>query len=361
MRSEPGAGSDPSAVVPGGSSRVTSRDIATAAGVSQATVSNVINRPHMVAAPTAEKVRAAMQSLGFVLNDSARALRQGRSRTLGVVTLDLSNPFWGEVTRGIESVATEHGYSVLVGASDERQDKEERLLQLFEEHRVGVVLVSSIDAGSAAIEGLYRRGTPVILLDERDPSGRYSSVSFDELEAARMVGRHLVEQGHRRIAFINGSHSVPWCRARAEGLRQGVAEDGVDPDRVITEITIETMTAQAAEPAVAELLVTADRPTAVFCANDMVAIGIYRELYRRGFQVPADFSLVGFDDNYFAGLLSPALTTIRQRPFEMGRRAAALAVAERPDDGTPVTVVFEPELMERESVLDLRRTDPHPG
>lgn len=331
---------------------MTSRDIASAAGVSQATVSNVLNRPDLVTAATTERVRAVMDALGFVVNDSARTLRGGRSRTLGVVTLDLSNPFWGEVTRGIESVATEVGYSVLVGASEERADKELQLLRLYEEHRVGGVLVSSVDSKSPAIRGLFERGTQVILLDEYDDAQRYSSVSFDEVQAAKMVGQHLLDRGHTRIAFLNGPHSAPWCLARMQGLRQGVQLSGADPDQIIAEITIDTMTAQAAELAVERLLAAFPRPSAVFCANDMVAIGLLKELSRLGLRVPADFSVVGFDDSYFAALLSPALTTIRQLPFDMGRKAAELAVRDSPPL-EPVSVVFEPQLIERESVLDL--------
>jgi LacI family transcriptional regulator len=330
-------------------SHLTSRDIAQAAGVSQATVSNVLNRPELVSDATTARVRQVMETLGFVVNDSARSLRAGRSRTLGVITLDLSNPFWGEITRGIEAAATSRGYSVLVGASEETTVKERHFLRLFEEHRVDAVLVSSVEAGSSALQAVHRRGTKVVLLDERDETGRYSSISSDELAGARHVGEYLMSLGHRRIAFINGPHTVPWCAARYEGLRSGVAAGGADPDAVIIEITINSMTALAAEPAVTRLLEDAADATAVFCANDMVALGVLKQLSERGIRVPEDLSIVGYDDSYFASLLFPALTTVRQQPFLMGQRAAQLVMD---DDGgsEPISIVFHPELVPRQSV-----------
>ena len=146
---------------------LTSRDVARAAGVSQATVSNVLNRPRLVSGATLEKVRATMAAMGFVVNDSARSLRAGRSRTLGVITLDLANPFWGEVMRGIEAAATPNDYSVLFGSSDEQPEKERHFLRLFHQHRVHAVLVSSLEADSGALRALRERGTMIVLIDKR--------------------------------------------------------------------------------------------------------------------------------------------------------------------------------------------------
>lgn len=230
---------------------LTSRDIAKAAGVSQATVSNVINRPELVAPETQARVRALMDEMGFVLNDSARSLRVGRSRTLGVVTLDLSNPFWGEVTRGIEAAAAERGYTVLLGASEEKLAKETQLLQAFEQQRVDSILISSVDADSTLLRNLHNRGTKVVFLDQFDTLGHYSSVTFNHVAGAKLVGEFLARSGHRRIAFVNGPQSVPWCAARALGLREGIASAGLDPDEVLREFPIGSMTAQDAEPVVA--------------------------------------------------------------------------------------------------------------
>jgi LacI family transcriptional regulator len=334
--------------------RVTSRHIAAAAGVSQATVSNVLNRPELVAPATRIRVEEVIREQGFVVNSFARGLRLGSSRALGAVVLDIGNPFWAEVTRGIEAAASELHYSVLLGASDEREDKELRLLGLFEEHRVEGILVSSVNADSPALRGITDRGTKVVLLDQGSAEDRYSSVRLKHSLGAQLVADHLIAYGHRRIAFINGPHTVPWCLYRSEGLHAGVAAQGLDPDSVIVEITIGHMTARSAEPATEQLLALTDRPTAVFCVNDLVALGILKQLSQRGMHAPQDFSMVGFDDSYFAAQLSPSLTTIRQQPYALGKRAVELMMA--PDASKKaVTVLFEPELIERDSVARIAR------
>ena len=332
--------------------RVTSRDVAAAAGVSQATVSNVLNRPDLVAPATRERVEAAMRDRGFVVNSFARGLRLGSSRALGVAVLDIGNPFWADVMRGIEEAASELHYSVLLGATDEREDKELALLGLFEEHRVEGILVSSVNVDSLALRGLADRGTKVVLLDQQRGRQDYASVRLKHALGAELVASHLLDRGHRRIAFVNGPHSVPWCLSRSQGLRAGVAAAGFDPDQVVVEITIDHMTAHSAEPATDQLLALADRPTAVFCANDLVALGILKQLAQRGMHVPRDFSMVGFDDSYFAALLSPSLTTIRQQPYLLGKQAVLLMMRQDEADGTD-DVLFEPELIERDSVATL--------
>jgi len=330
----------------------TSRDIAEAAGVSQATVSNVLNRPALVAEETRVRVHAAIKRMNFVVNDSARTLRAGRSRTLGVIALDLTNPFWGDVTRGVSDAAAARGYSVLLGSSGESREGEQSLLRLFEEHRVDGVLVSSVDIDSPAIESLTRRGITVVLLDELDNTGRYGSVSLDQAAGARLVGEHLLSEGHRRIGFINVSHDIWWARERSRGLCEAIQRANEDPAIVISERTITTMTAQTAEPAVGALLSDAPDITAIFCVNDMVALGVLKKLRELGLSVPEDVSVVGFDDSYFAGLLSPALTTVRQQPYRLGRTAAELAIKRNPGHSIEA-VIYEPMLVVRESTRKL--------
>lgn len=330
------------------STRLTSRDIAVEAGVSQATVSNVMNRPDIVAPETRERVHAAMQRMNFVANDSARSLRVGRSRTLGVVALDLTNPFWGEVTQGISDTAALQGYTVLLGSSGESREGEQHLLRAFEGHRVDSVLVSSVDVTSPAIRSLDHNGTKIILLDEPDITGQYSSVSLDQAAGSRMAAAHLLEQGHRRIGFINVSHRVWWARERLRGIQEAVVAIGEDPETIITELTISTMTIRAAEPAVSSLLTQAPDVTAVMCMNDMIALGVLKRLHVLEISVPDDIAITGFDDSYFAELLSPGLTTVRQQPYLLGKTAADLAI-DRDTAYSIKTVVFQPELVIRES------------
>ena len=328
--------------------RLTSRDIAAAAGVSQATVSNVLNRPEIVADETRDRVHAVMRRMNFVVNDSARSLRAGRSRTLGVIALDLANPFWGEVTRGVGDAAAERGYTVLLGSSGESQTGENQLLRTFEEHRVDGVLVSSIDMESAAIASLRTHGIAVVLLDELDVSGRHSSVSLDQARGAELLGAHLLAEGHRRIGFINVPHTVWWSRERLRGLNEAVIAINENPAQVLSEFTVPTMTARAAEPAVTALLGRHPDLTAIVCANDMMALGALKRLHDEGIKVPDDISLAGFDDSYLAELLSPALTTVRQQPYRLGHTAATLII-DGQSSSSPENIVFQPELIVRES------------
>ena len=210
------------------------------------------------------------------------------------------------------------------------------------------MLVSSVATGSAALRSLDSRGIRVVLLDEFDETGRYSSVSLDQAAGARMLGEHLLSQGHRRIGLIKISHSVWWSRERLRGLTEAVRAAGEDPTEVLTEFTIPTMTARAAEPAVSQLLAKAPDLTAIACVNDMVALGALKRLHDLGVKVPDDISVVGFDDTSFAEMLSPALTTIRQQPYELGRTAAGLVVSSDPDRSTQ-NIVFQPELVVRQS------------
>jgi len=326
--------------------RFTSRDIAAAAGVSQATVSNVLNRPDIVSEATRERVFAAMRDMSFVVNDSARSLRAGRSRTLGVVALDLTNPFWGDVTRGITDAASAGGYTLLLGSSGENRESEAELLRTFEEHRVDAVLVSPVAIDSPALASLEEHGIAVVLLDELDPSGRRSAVSLDHEAGARLATEHLLAQGHRRIGFVNVPHNISWSRERLRGLQAAVEAVGPNVDAAIIEAIVPTMTSRAAEPAVEELLAAAPDISAIVCLNDMIAFGVLKRLNTLGIAVPGDVSVVGFDDNYFADLLSPGLTTVRHQPYVLGRTATELAIHREPSKA-PVSIILEPELVVR--------------
>ncbi len=333
--------------------RATSREIAAAVGVSQATVSNVLNRPDLVAPETYEKVRAAMADLGFVVNRSARALRKGKSPVLGVVVLDLANPFWGEVSRGIEAAATELNQPVLLASSGESPEKEDRLLRLLEEHQVSAVLVAPVVERSKTLDELRLRGTHVVLLDRPDPTGTFSSVAVDHVLGAGLAAEHLIEMGHERVAIVNGPHRVPWCRDRSDGFHAAFRNAGAPPGAV-EEVRIRAMTARDGEQAVPELLAVRPPVTAVFCVNDLVALGVLKGLTRRGIAVPDDVSLIGYDDDNFSELLSPSLTTVRQDGYELGQRAARTVLDGEADRGR--SVVFPPLLVARESVA--RRLPP---
>ncbi|WOF22792.1 LacI family DNA-binding transcriptional regulator [Microbacterium betulae] len=329
--------------------RVTSVDIARAIGVSQATVSNTINRPELVAEATRERVLTAMDRLGYVVNGSARTLRSGVSSTIGVLVLDVANPFWGDVIKGVESVASEAAFPLLIGSSNEDPDTESAALSSFDSQTVRGVLAAPTDPGLRPLRQMHARGTRVVLLDREDPEGVLPSVSVDHAHGAASAARHVIEAGHREIAFVNGSHRVAWCASRSAGVRDAAA--GADDVRV-HEIEMRGMSAEEGMRAVPRVRGLAPRVTAVLCANDMLALGVLKGLIAAGVRVPDDVSLVGYDDSIFASMISPALTTVRQDGQEIGRRAARLLLAD--DQGRETTRALQrPELVARGSVRRL--------
>ncbi|WP_138419237.1 LacI family DNA-binding transcriptional regulator [Sinomonas gamaensis] len=331
--------------------RLNSRAIAAAAGVSQATVSNVLNHPDVVAPATYQKVMAVMESLDFVPNRSARDLRAGGGSALGLIVLDISNPFWGELVRGAEEIAAAKGQPVIVCSSEQSAKKEEQFLRLLESHQVSAVLIAPVAPDSPALRGARRRGTKLVFLDHAETADEVISVGADDVQGARLAAEHLLANGHRQVAFVNGPHSISACRDRARGFLQAYAQSGTDAH--VTEINVPAMTGRDGLAAVEAVLEVNPSVSAVFCANDMLALGVLRGLSRRGVRVPEHVSLVGYDDSEFAEVLSPALTTVRIDPFEIGREAARIALEASLTETSPAPVILEPRLMVRESVAPI--------
>lgn len=331
---------------------VSIRDVAAHARVSLGTVSNVLNRPEIVAAPTRRRVQAAIKQLGFVRNESARQLRAGRSRTIGLVVLDVANPFFTDVARGVEDEASESGLAVILCNSDDQRVKEARYLELLEEHRVQGILITPVAAADEHVARLQRRGTPVVLLDSRSLSRGQCSVSVDDVLGGELAIAHLLEQGHRRIAFVGGPMSLRQVADRRDGAIKMLERAGrTAADLHVIETTaLHVAAGRWAGARVAELP-AARRPTAIFCANDLLALGALQEMTSRQIKVPDAIAIVGYDDIDFAAAAAVPLTSVRQPRHQLGRAAAQLLLEEAVDDGTHQhrQVIFEPELVIRES------------
>ena len=331
--------------------RVTIREVAEQAGVSLGTASNVLNRPERVAPETLARVLETIERLGFVRSSAAHQMRGGNSRCFGAVVLDASDPFSTETIRGLEDAVHEQGCAVFVCSTDGSPEREARYLKLLEEQRVQGIVITPTTRSLRHLETLRDRGTLVVLLDRRTPQGEFCSVSVDHAHGGELAARHLFELGHRRIAFINGPLHLSQCAERRRGMRRAARQAGLDADESVIEYTIDPITAfEQGEAAVDMFLALDERPTAVVCLNDQVAFTVLRALADRRVRVPRDISVVGYDDVDFAAMLSPALTSIRQPKYELGRAAAQLLLAEtadplhRHDD-----IRFEPELVERQS------------
>lgn len=329
------------------------KEVAARAGVSLGTVSNVLNRPHLVAEATRQRVLDAIEELGFVRNDHARQLRAGSSRSLGYVVLDASNPFFTDVARGVEEAAQEAGLSVYLCNSNDDPQREAGYLELLLEQRVQGVLITPVEAGGERLAALTARGIPVILVDRRAQGADLCSVAVDDVLGGELAGTHLVEAGHRRIAFVGGPFSLPQVSDRHAGAQRAIGEQGE-----LTTLVTDHLTVAEGRRAAERLagLPASRRPTAVFCANDLLAMGFLQQLIWQGLDVPGDVAIVGYDDIAFAEAAAVPLSSVRQPRHQLGRAAAELLL-EEVGTGRAHThrqVVFEPELIVRASSVHRR-------
>lgn len=330
---------------------VSVRDVAAAASVSVGTVSNVLNRPEKVAPDTVARVMAAIDELGFVRNDAARQLRAGRSRSIGLVVLDVRNPFFTEVARGAEDRAAEDNMTILLGNSDENADRERSYLDLFEEQRVHGVLISPLGDDETRLQRLRGRDTPVVLVDRVSEDRSISSVSVDDVVGGELAVRHLIETGRRRIAFVGGPVSIRQVADRLAGARRAVDAQPDATLEVLATASLTVLDGRAAGEAIRERPAD-ERPDAVFAANDLLAMGVLQALNMLGsVRVPEDVALIGYDDIDFAAAAVVPLSSIRQPASLIGYTAVDLLLKEAASNGdfTPEQVVFQPELVVRAS------------
>jgi LacI family transcriptional regulator len=337
------------------------KDVAVRAGVSVGTVSNVLNRPHLVRAATRERVEAAMADLAFVRNESARQLRAGSSRMIAYVFVDAENPFYIDVARGAEDACRDRGFALIMCNSGDDRAREDDYLSLLLEQRVHGVLVSTADDHGQRLRSLPGLGVPVVLVDRGDPDpSLWCSVGVDDVLGGELAARHLFDAGHRDLAFMGGPLTVPQVRDRLAGARRAIEAAG----SVATLAIHETAATTVAEGREAGHRLAAipphERPTAVCCANDLVALGLLQEVVHRHLRVPDDLAIVGYDDISFAAAAAVPLTSVRQPSRLIGRTAAELLLSEAESDPHHLHrhVVLSPELVIRESSGPHRSTPP---
>jgi DNA-binding LacI/PurR family transcriptional regulator len=325
------------------------KEVARRAGVSVGTVSNVLNRPEFVAPETRQRVLDAIDALGFVRNEAARHLRTGRSNTVGLVVLDVANPFFTDVAWGADSMVHEMGSTLILCHSAEDAEREARHLAMLEEQRVQGVLITPVDSGTPHIDRLIAHGIPVVLVDRAGRRHQCSVAVNDEL-GGRLAVDHLVERGHRNVAFVGGPFSIQQVADRHRGA-QAVISDVADGHLEVIETgSLKVSDGQQAGRRLLELP-AARRPTAVFCANDLLALGVLQEAVQHALRVPDDLAIVGYDDIGFAAAAAVPLSSVRQPREQLGRTAAQLLADEvnDPERHTHRQVVYEPELVIRAS------------
>jgi LacI family transcriptional regulator len=326
------------------------REVARMAGVSVATVGNVLNNPNLVAPATRLKVEEVMLRMEFVRSGPARQLRGLPSNVVGVITLDLGNPFYAQIGRGIEDQLAEAGCITIGCSTDVQVDRERKTLAILEEQAVRGIIISPVDSDLSRITSISRRGMPVVLLDQPSGSTGLCAVAVDNVLGGRLVAEHLLGLGHRNLAFLNTAIAVTPVAERLHGLSQGLRDSGVDPKSALLEIGLRPPRIVAeARAAVDRIVGEARRPTAIVCLNDLSVLGVLQGLQRHRLRVPDDVSVVGYDDLPFAAWLSPPLTTVRQPTYRLGRTAAELLLDEARADHQHREVRFAPELIVRGS------------
>ena len=327
------------------------RDVAALAAVSVGTVSNVMNHPDKVAPATVARVQDAITALGFVRNDAARQLRAGYSHSIGLIVLDVRNPFFTDVARGAEDRAAESSLAMLLGNSDEKVQRENTYLDLFQEQRVHGVLISPLGEDLSRLRTLRERGTPTVLVDRQDNDGEFSSVSVDDVAGGYLAVRHLLDLGRRRIAFVGGPRGIRQVGDRLQGAQQAIDEvDGATLE-VLEVDGLTVLHGRTAGEAVRER-VAADRPDAIFAANDLLAMGVLQAFTMLGdVRVPQDVALIGYDDIDFASAAVVPLSSIRQPSALIGSTAVEVLLreAELGEDAPREQIVFQPELVVRAS------------
>lgn len=326
---------------------VSLRDVAKAANVSVGTVSNVLNKPDIVAPATLTRVQATIKELGFVPNGFARQLRSGHSRTLGLVVPDISNPFFTEVARGVEDAASKRDYAVFLCNSDESTVKEDRYINVLTEQHVRGVLITPADTKSDRLDAMRERGIAVTLLDREIKGQKQCSVSVDDINGGQIAIEYLASLGHKNIAWVCGPESIPQVSERSEGVTKAAKASSVK----IETIRVALMNAIQGEEAAKKILELPKRPSAIFCANDLLAFGVIRILIANKIKVPEQISVLGYDNIDFAASAGIPLSSIAQPAYQMGVTAANLLLdeCEADDDHRHQQIRFQPQLVERSS------------
>jgi LacI family transcriptional regulator len=281
-------------------------------------------------------------------------LRAGRSRSIGMVVMDVANPFFTDIVSGVEDAVHDLGYTVQLGNSGQQIEREAAHLQLFEQHRVrGLLLAPIKEVGQQVLE-LRRRGIPVVIVDRASENAPYCSVAVDDVEGGRLAVGHLVSEGHTNIAFVGGPNSIQQVRDRYLGAQIAISQLG-DAGH-LTTISMERLDAHSGTLAAEKLVANPNgkRPTAVFAANDLLAIGLLQGFVTHGLRVPDQIALIGYDDIAFAAAAAVPLSSIRQPRYALGVKAAELLFAEIEalDNGAPHEhrhIQFAPDLVVRRS------------
>jgi LacI family transcriptional regulator len=329
----------------------TIKDVAALAGISYTTVSHVVNKTRPVSEEVRVKVEAAIKSLDYVPSAVARSLKAKTTATIGLLVPNSLNPYFAELARGIEDYCERNGYCVILCNSDDNPDKQRSYLRVLLEKRIDGLIVASAGGDAGLAEGLAGVRTPMVIVDRGLQGVNTDLVRIDHEYGAYLATRHLLELGHRDIATIGGPAGTSVAQMRLAGYRRALQEAGVEVSR---ERVLESDFTSTGGYAAAATLLEKNPPTAIFAGNDMIGFGVLRAAAERNIRVPAELSVIGFDDIQMSRYVYPALTTVGQSILQLGEMAAGVLLRRiaKPDTAIDQRIVT-PSIVLRESTAPL--------
>lgn len=328
----------------------TIKDVAKRAGVSVGTVSNVLNEVPTVNKPIRQRVLRSIKELNYKPNWIAKSLISGRTKTLAFIVPDICNPFFPEMVRGASDKASEYDYGLFLGNIDNNPQKETEYIQHFLSHAVDGFIIATSDCSSDQVDQIKRLDVPVVIVDRELEGLKRDLVIVDNVRSAQTAVNHLIGLGHKRIGIILGQVQTMTAKLRLEGGKLALQAAGLFNEKLIRS---GTYTYESGFGMMQSLLSGGKNLDAVFCANDMIAIGAINALEKEGYKVPEDVAVVGFDDISISRLIKPPLTTIRQPTYELGAIAVNMTIEriKGTASGVPRKVMLPGELAIRESTV----------
>jgi LacI family transcriptional regulator len=327
----------------------TIRDVAQRAGVSPTTVSYVMNGTRYVSPETEARIHAAIKELDYKPDYIARSLRAKRTMTVGLIVSDISNPFYADIVRGAEDILSARKYSVILCNTDEAPSREIETLNLLRQKKVDGLIAVVTGVNEEAFYEASNQGLPIVLVDRRLPGDRLCTVLVDDEDGAYQAVQHLIRLGHRRIGVILGKIGISTSMNRQKGYEAALRDAGIAIDPALMQTGFSTVAGGAAAARV--LLNLSSPPTAIFATNNLMSVGLFVTIKQLQLRCPDDIAVIGFDDMVWLSAFTPALTTIAQPSYELGKRAAELLWKKIVDKnaGDPCLVILPAQLVVRES------------
>lgn len=334
----------------------TIKDVAKKAGVAHTTVSRALRGSPLISPATTDRIQQIATEMGYHPSAAARSLKTNRSQTLGVIVSAIDDPFFSEILQGIDDVAQECGYSLFIAASQHSLQRERHIVSTMREQRVDGVILCSTPFSSEQSKQLRADEIPLVVINNQSAEDYRYSIYHDDLDGSRQVMHHLIDLGHTRIAYLGYPRSGRTNAQRLQGYRSEMTSAGL---AVYDGYEVDAQSSDPAggQAAASQILSLSPHPTAVFCYNDMLAIGLLRGLQDAGLRIPEDCSVAGFDNITISAFTTPPLTTLDQPKRTIGAQAAhlVLGLLEGVDIASPKIQTLKGTLLIRRSTARLDR------